>query len=216
MARQTINLQPSWTQDSLATKWDKTEANFEDLYLRSLPNETYGWRDMVGQLREFRAAGAGVPTWTQVGTTGFYAYVFELNDSIQVDYHIDHDYAPGTAIYLHTHWFADGTNAQPVKWQMSSVFAKGHQQAIFDFSNPVVDTVTQTPTGTAFTHMIAELADPGLTEFDFEVDGVLTVVYKRITNGGTDNTDNIFLRTADCHYRTDRTATKNKAPNFYT
>lgn len=174
-----------------------------------------GWRDLVGQLREARSVGAGVPVWTQVGTTGFYFYLFDVGDSIQVTYHIDHDYSVGSPIYLHAHWFSNGTNAQPVKWEMSSVFAKGHQQAAFDFTNPVVKTVTQTPTGTAFTHMIAEIADPGLDDFDYEVDGLLHVIYKRVTNGGTDNTDNIFLMTADCHYQADRFATKNKSPNFY-
>jgi len=41
------------------------------------------------------------------------------------------------------------------------------------------------------------------------------VTLKRVTNGGTDNTDDVFGLMVDLHYQSDRDATRNKVPDFY-
>jgi hypothetical protein len=51
----------------------------------------------------------------------------------------------------------------------------------------------------------------GLTE----PDGLIICRIRRVTNGGTDNADNIYLLTADLHYLSNSQATPGKAPNFY-
>jgi len=173
-----------------------------------------GWRDLVGQVIVRKAAGVGVPVYEQMSGSIFYAYNFDVGDDVQVIYHVDHDYAVGTAIYLHAHWLTDGTATDSVKWQISVAYADGHGQGIFPLGSPTVKTVEQSPDGTALTHLIAEVADPGFDE-SFSVDGLIIANYKRVTNGGTDNSDNVYLLTADCHYQADRFATLNKAPNFY-
>jgi hypothetical protein len=172
-----------------------------------------GWRDMIGTLTVRRATGAGVPTFDQIGVTPFYAYTFAVNDTILVTYHPDHDYAVGTPIYFHAHWMKNGTNVQPVKWEFTIAYAKGYGREAFPFSAPTVTSVTQTPAATAFTHEIAEIATP--VDLDWEVDGLIMVSIKRVTNGGTDNTDTVSLLTADLHYQTDRTMTKEKNYPFY-
>lgn len=75
-------------------------------------------------------------------------------------------------------------------------------------------TLTQTPHGTAWRHMIIEVGEPDILLL-LEPDELLHCVLKRITNGGVDNTDQIFGLTVDLHYETDREATPNKSPNFY-
>lgn len=175
------------------------------------PQYGAGWRDLVGQLRESRAAGAGVPVWTQIGSTGFYFYKFAVNDSIQVIYHVDHDFYYGSSVFFHTHWFKDGTNVQPVKWQMSVVYAHGHQQGVFNFTTPTTDTIQQVPEVTAYTHQIAELAT-GIDK-SYRTDGIIVMNVKRLTNGGTENTDGVYLVTADCHYQADKFFTIQKAPD---
>lgn len=173
-----------------------------------------GWRDLVGQAVA-RTTGGNRPTYAQIGATPFYAYTFAVNNAIQFIYHVDHDYAEGTPIYLHAHWCASGTNVQPVKWQFTVAYAHGHQLGEFPFTAPDVMTVEQTPEGVAYTHQIAEIADPGYeASGGFMTDGLLIVELKRITNGGTDNTDNIYLLTSDCHYRANKFATVNKSPDF--
>jgi hypothetical protein len=51
----------------------------------------------------------------------------------------------------------------------------------------------------------------GLTE----PDGILYLHLSRITNGGTNNTDTIFVTTADVHYQSTNMPTTGKAPGFY-
>ncbi len=41
-----------------------------------------------------------------------------------------------------------------------------------------------------------------------------TPVFERVTNGATDNTNNIFVLEVDCHYQTNRLATLNRTPDF--
>jgi len=171
------------------------------------------WRDLVGQLTVRRAAGAGVPVWTQIGSTGFYFYKFAVDDDIQVTFHVDHDFAVGTSMFFHAHWFKDGTNVQPVKWQFKVAYAHGHQRGAFDFTSPTTDTVQVVPATDAYTHQISELA-VGM-DLSYEVDGLIHVNLKRITNGGTDNTDGIYLMTSDAHYQCDRYGTLNRSPDFY-
>ena len=175
-----------------------------------------GWRDLVGQALVRRAAGAGVPIWTQMGSSPFFAYAFAVGDDIQFIYHIDHDYAVGTPIFLHAHWAKSGTNVQPVRWEFVWTYSHGHQRGVFDIAGGgQTVTVTQTPASPAWTHQIAEISVGIEPTGGFEVDGILMVRLRRITNGATNNTDNIFLVTGDCHYQADRFSTKNKAPDFY-
>jgi len=49
-----------------------------------------------------------------------------------------------------------------------------------------------------------------------EPDELILVTLKRIANGGTDNTDQVFAVCVDIHYQSDRHSTKNRSPNFYT
>ena len=48
-----------------------------------------------------------------------------------------------------------------------------------------------------------------------EPDELILVTLRRVTNGGTNNTDKVYALTVDFHYEADREVTPNKAPNFY-
>lgn len=129
------------------------------------------------------------------------------------EYHIPHDIVPLSPIHLHAHWLPDGTNTQPVRWEFTYMFAKGFAQEAFDPAGEVV-LAEEAPPGVAYTHMVTESAAitlPTLTE----PDGMIYVRVRRVTNGATDNTDNIFLLTADAHYQSTNMATEGKAPSFY-
>jgi hypothetical protein len=177
------------------------------------PGQDGGWRDMLGQIVP-RANVPTSPTWTQMGTTPFWSYLFALNDEIWIPYHIQHDYAPGTPIYLHVHWTTDGTQTNTVKWQFEYCYAKGFNQGNFDVSGGRSTTVEQAAQGTAWRHMVSEISTP-ISDANFEVDGVLMVHITRITNGGTNNTDKVFMILADCHYQCNAFNTKNRTPDFY-
>lgn len=173
----------------------------------------FGWRDIMGQI-ELRGSGPNDPAWTQIGATSFWAYLFDVNDQIWIYFHIPHDYVPGTDIYFHTHWLSDGTDTNTVKWEWTFTYADGFGTAQFNVASPTTVTAEQAATGTAHTHMVTETA--GVTISGMEVDGMIIVRLRRITNGATNNTDNIFLLTTDVHYQSNNLSTKNKAPDFYT
>jgi hypothetical protein len=64
--------------------------------------------------------------------------------------------------------------------------------------------------------MIGEVGDPGFTSAEIEVDSIIFIHLKRVTNGGTNNTNDIFVLMSDIHYISHGKPTKNKSPNFYT
>jgi len=182
----------------------------------------YGWRDITGQVN-VRGVGANDPDWTQIGSGPMYAYKFALNDQCWFVYHVPHDIAvnPVRPIHFHVHWIPDGTNAQPVKWEWTYVYALGFDQAAFDMNlanSPLVNAGTITAEtngpGIAFQHIITETEGvtlPNLTE----PDGLIYCRIRRVANGGTDNADGIFMLTSDIHYQSTNMATPGKEPWFY-
>ena len=129
-----------------------------------------------------------------------------------INYHIPHDYVVGTDIYLHVHWLPSGTDTNSVKWQFDYTYAKGHNQAAFDPDGTTI-SAEESPPGVAYQHMVTETV--AITVADMEPDGMLKVHIKRVTNGGTDNANTIFVDTADVHYQSNNLATPNRSPNFY-
>lgn len=174
-----------------------------------------GWNDIIGQL-VLPVTGAGKPVYSQIGATVFYAWKFGINDECWFNYHIPHDYSPATNLFLHAHWITDGTNTGLVRWEFSYTFAKGFNQGNYNFASPTVDvTAEQAAAGTAYRHMVTEVTSGDLAA-SCEVDGILMVRMRRIAPTSGSNSDGVFLIMADVHYQALYTATKNKAPNFYT
>lgn len=182
-------------------------------------SEDFGWRDITGQVM-VRGVAATDPTWSQIGSSPFYAYKFALTKKVWFCFHVPHDIVPnrgdGPAIHFHAHWISDGTSTANVTWQWQYMYAKGFDQANFAVAGATV-TATQAAPGTAYRHMVTEtdgVLIPGLTE----PDGLIYVCLTRIANSSspqTDNTDGIFLLTSDIHYQSTDRCTPNKAPDFY-
>jgi hypothetical protein len=172
------------------------------------------WRDLTSDIVVRQTPGVGVPTWT-TGLNGgpFAAYQFDINEEVWIAFHMDHDYHPGSSFHIHTHWMTDGTSTNTVKWQLTYSVAKGHNQSAFNMTGTTVN-IEQAAQGTAWRHMVTE--STAISSSELEVDSLILVNVKRITNGGTDNSDNVYLLTADIHYQASYLGTKNKAPNFYT
>lgn len=174
-----------------------------------------GWRDITGT-PTIRGTGANDPTWSAF-RSGISAYSFSATamKELWFSFHIDHDYAPGTPLYPHVHWSTAGTNTGVVRWGFEYTWAKGHGQAAFPVTTTVY--VNQAATGTAYTHMVAEVSDlDAIPATLIEPDGLLLVrVFRDAANVADTCTDAALLLTSDIHYRCDRYNTPNKAPNFY-
>jgi hypothetical protein len=174
--------------------------------------DSFGWRDITAPI-EVRGTGGTDPDWVAINGTAFWAYRFALNDKVWMTFHMPHDYVPDTDIHFHAHWLTDGTDVNSVKWQWEYAFAQGFNQAAFPFASPGTATAEQAGPGVQYQHMVTETT--GITIANLEIDGMVHVVLTRITNGGTDNTDDVFLLTSDIHYQSTNMATLNKAPSFY-
>lgn len=172
----------------------------------------FGWRDITGQVIA-KGGGPTNPPFEQIGTTVFYGYNFAVLDEVWVGFHIPHDYVPGTDVHFHVHFTTDGTDVNDIVFQWDYTYAKGFGQGAFNFSSPTTVTATQTPSGSAYDHYIAETV--GQTISGLEVDGWIQTRLIRVSNGGTNNLDGVFVVTTDVHYQSNNLATKNKAPNFY-
>jgi hypothetical protein len=179
-----------------------------------LPQAT-GWRDMLAPLSAAGVPPSSAPVMTAfvVGTVARREYAFDVNDLLYVQpFHVDHDVKPGGKGYLHVHWTTNGTSTATVKWEFQIARALGHDQA--NFAQVTTVTVEQAAAGTAYRHMVTEVSDANALTLT-EPDELILVTIKRITNGGTNNTDTVFGLMVDIHYETDRGSTPNKAPNFY-
>ena len=182
----------------------------QDSLLTSAAADT-GWRDLIGPVTG-AATGGGTPTATVFGPSGnIKQTAFGVNDSVYMSFHVQHDTKPGSTMYPHVHWSTNGTSTASVKWEINYTTAAGHNQAAFPAESTI--TVEEAASGTAWQHMVTEDAT-GITAP--EVDSLILIELKRITNGGTENLDTVFGLTVDWHYEVDRLATKNRAPDFYT
>lgn len=170
-----------------------------------------GWQDMLGHI-VVEYTGSSKPTWAQMGSSVYYAYKFAVNDTCWITYHIPHDYNPATDIFAHAHFTTSGTDVNNVVWKFEYTYAKGFGAGVFDLA-ATSKTATQTPDGTAWTHYITEIST-GISNANFETDGLILMKITRNTNYGTDNADDVFLLMSDIHYQSDHPTTLEKARPF--
>lgn len=202
---------------------------------------TFGWRDLLGEITTRPAAGGGAAALPDfVAYRGnVYAYRFgttapdnHLHEAF-INYHIPHDYVPGSDLHFHIHWSqivvdTGGTAGVPgvAKWYADISYSKGHGTAggaADAFNAPITVSVTQQASTTQYGHMIAEVqftnagGTGGLIDSArIEVDGVVMVRLYRDPTDVADTLDqNTFVHYADVHYQSTNMATKQKAPNFY-
>jgi hypothetical protein len=172
------------------------------------------WRDLEGSIDT--VAGANNPTWAQLGSGPFYAYSFGYTpqeDECWLTYHVPHDWVPNSDFHFHAHWTTNGTSTNTVKWEVSYTYAKGFNQEAFNTTGTTIN-LEEAASGTAYQHMVTEssaLTGATITE----PDGLLLVYLKRVSNGGSNNADTVYLLEADFHYKSNGLGTVSKAPNFY-
>lgn len=185
---------------------------------------TYGWMDLIGNVTP-KTTGAGSPTLDTV-RGNIRAYRYSAGDDGDCEFHLPHDYAPGTDLYLHIHWCHNGTNISGnFITDVAATYAKGHNQAIFpaEVSAQISDSSLSLANCPQYQHRIAEIqlstAGGSASKLDtnsLEVDGIILIHYDvntipTITAGSGEP----FIIFIDIHYQSTRTATKNKAPSFY-
>ena len=186
---------------------------------------TYGWRDLLGDISG-KSSGSQAPSQGTFYNT-VRAWAYSAGDMGDLTFHLPHDYAPGTDVFLHFHWSHNGTNISgSFVVNCAVTYAKGHQQEAF--IAPISTTltvpnlnITNTP---RYFHRVDEMqlsAAGGsvslLNTNHLEVDGLILVSFTMSTipsiSGGSPNVP--FILSADLHYQSTGIATKNKSPSFY-
>jgi hypothetical protein len=174
-----------------------------------------GWRDNIieitlrngpadAQFALFRD-GIYLPSFVQSGVQNGYG-----------NWHIDHDYKMGSALYLHIHWSANSALTGTVRWGFEYTLAKGHQQMAFGPTTTIY--VEQAATGVQYMHYVAEVSEadaiPGtLIEPDTMI---LCRVFRDATHPNDTFDDQVFGVALDLHYEVAQASTPFKRPNFFT
>lgn len=192
-------------------------------FMGSIMGGTSGWRDLVGNV-SIRGSGPNDPSWTTWrGNIPQYQFSNVIMNQMVFEWHLQHDYKPGSDIYLHVHWSQNVSDpGKAAKWYWEVTYAKGYQQAAFIV--PITTSVVQNSDSTAYEHMIAEVqlsaASPSASQLDsddLEVDGlIIGRLYRDPTDPADTLTSGPFVHYSDIHYQVDRLATKNRNYPFYT
>ena len=188
---------------------NELDGNFTDFDLRTQS----GWSDMTSSITAAGIPNANAPNMLAFGPSGLREeYQFDIGDYVFCQpFHVNHDIKPNGLAYVHVHWSTSGTQTNTVRWEFQISRAR---RGVENFGAPVSVFVEEAAHGTAWRHMVTEvlLAD-ALTLI--EPDELILVTLRRVTNGGTNNTNSVFALTADFHYESDRIATPFRAAPFY-
>lgn len=184
----------------------------------------FGWHDLIGQL--YNVEEDVNAAQYNIYRGGIRNYQFVEGHEAFVNFHMPHDYLPGSEIYIHVHWSHDSTvvTGGTTTWAFETMYAKGHNQGAFEM--PINISVIQAASIVPFQHLIAETVasvdggSPVLLDTEkLEVDGILQCrLYLDSNDIATSNATvvNPFAHFVDIHYQSTGLPTKNKAPDFWT
>jgi len=184
----------------------------------------FGWHDMLAST--FIDPNSVTPPLFTAWRGGISAYQFPENSEMLARWHMPHDYAPATDMYIHVHWTLNSAlvTGGTITWGWEVTYAKGHDQAAFPATKLV--TVSQAASLTPYQHMIAEtaLSTTGgsatqLDTTDLETDGLIMCRFYIDSNDLTVSSGlkpDPFIHFVDIHYQSTNLPTKNRAPSFWT
>lgn len=190
-----------------------------------LEDPTFGWRDIIGKVIP-KSVGAGSPVRSVYMGGQLGQYAFMANDAYDMEFHIPHDYVPGTDIYIHLHWSHNGTSISGnAVFDIYHSYAKGHNQGNFAAEKNLTITYVTTDIATTpqYRHRIDEVVMSGpsatatlMDRDDIEPDGLILMTVKLTTLPTIGGAGKLFVHTADIHYQSTNIGTKQKTPSFYT
>ena len=176
-----------------------------------------GWRDNIVEIK-VDSSSPNAPTLAAVrgGILAWQFFPGELTEAHSA-WHIDHDYATGTKLFLHVHWVCPTNAIGTVRWGFEYTVAKGHQQQAFP--EPTTVYVEQATNGTPYMHYVGEVSEANAIDgaaLGIEPDTVILVrVFRDGAHVNDTLEDTVFGIFLDLHYQADKATTPNKAPNFF-
>ena len=186
------------------------------------------WKDLKGTYRP--DSGAALPSPTLFIGADIDERLYAAGDGGDFFFHMPHDYAVGTDIYMHVHWGHNGTGISgTLALNFEITYANRAASAPFSaFSTPITPTLANSATVNItnypqYCHVVEEFqlsaGTPTATQLDTDdlaVDGVVlchlvATTVPTVTGGSA----GIFIFGVDIHYQADVYGTKNKDPNYY-
>lgn len=189
----------------------------------SLGTPTFPWHDLHSTIHT-DPESAIKPTFATYNGT-IKGRQFTEGDEAFIEFHLPHDYAMGTEIFIHAHWSHNATTVTggAVTWGFELIYAKGHNQDAFD--TPIFVSVAQSASVVRYQHLVAETTMTSTsgsgTTFPvatMEPDGIIMCRLYLDSNDITVSSGGIpepFLHFVDLHYQSTSIGTKNKSPNFW-
>lgn len=185
---------------------------------------TWGWRDIIGKVIP-KATGVGSPARAAYMGGQLGQYAFAEGDAYDMEFHIPHDYVPGTDIYIHVHWSHNGTSISgDAVFDFFHSYAKGHNQANFSAEKQLTITFNSVDIANMpqYRQRIDEVIMSGpsatatlMDRDDIEADGLVLMTLRLTTLPTIGGGGKLFIHTCDIHYQSSNMATKNKAPDFW-
>ena len=173
------------------------------------------WYDLLTSTIAAGRRGAATDfDWVDYDTSGIYQPGFSINDDGIANFHINHDIKRGSLMYPHIHWSIVGTDVNPIHWELNYKIAERNDDGVSVFGALITKTLIGTPSGTSTDHIVTETTEAS-AQLAPEVDAIIIMQIKRVTNGATDTVDEVCAHFADFHYQRERLGTRNKAPDFY-
>lgn len=183
---------------------------------------TWAWRDIIGRVQP-KTSGTGTPLRAAYAGGNTADYAFAAGDVTDFNFHIPHDWVPGTDLFFHVHWSHNGTSITG-----DAVFDAYYQIAKRDgqFGAEKNLTITYATTNISNvpryrhrvdeTQMTAAAATPTMAATsEIEVDGIIMLTLKLTTLPTIGGGGKLFIHTADIHYQSSNIGTKNKQSDFY-
>jgi len=201
-------------QKGSSLTYAEADGNISELDQRT----ALGWRDNIVELK-VDSSSPNAPALNPF-RGNILAWTFfqgELTEAHSA-FHIDHDYALGTKLYLHVHWSIASAATGTVRWGFEYTVAKGHQQQAFP--EPTTVYMEQASLGVPYMHYVGEVSEANAIDglaLDIEPD---TVIKVRLFRDGAHPNDtleaDVFGIFLDLHYQADRATTPFKSPDFLT
>lgn len=178
-----------------------------------------GWNDLSSEI-VIKGNGSNDPVWT-LFRDGIYGYAFSSSVIKETHhrFHLNHDYAPGTAMYPHIHWSPNTTSTGTVRWGFEYTVAKGFAQSsgsVFGATTTVY-VEQNISSNSQYKHFVAEvsLADV-IPSTNIEIDSlVLMRIFRDAAHTNDTFPDVVFAWYVDLHYQLSRMSSKNRTPDFY-
>lgn len=184
----------------------------------------YSWLDIIGDVTPKTIGTNAASLKTYIGNVR--SWVHPVGSYGDIVYHIPHEYAPNTNIFLHVHWGHNGTNISGTfKLNIWATFAP--RDGIYSSTiatSIIVNSLNITNTPQYFKR-VDEIqfsmiggSSSMLNTTDIAVDGLINLHYEldtipSITGSAYSNLP--YIHTIDVHMQSNGIGTKNKDPDFY-